>query len=84
MQSKLTICKLDLQKLYARTRRLDLAHIGKNQDYADYIHNLWSTMLTHRSLKTEAQKIEELLGKGDSIQLLHDVVMEHRFLSNGK
>lgn len=84
MQSTLTFCRLNLQKLYARTRRLNLANIGDEQDYADYIHSLWNTMLTHDELKIESLKLEEILGTGDAIQLLNDVVMDHRASSNGE
>lgn len=84
MQSTLTFCRLNLQKLYARTRRLNLANISDEQDYADYIHSLWNTMLTHDELKIESHKLEEILGTGDAIQLLNDVVMDHRASSNGE
>lgn len=84
MQSTLIFCRLNLQKLYARTRRLNLANIGDEQDYADYIHSLWNTMLRHNELKIEALKLEEILGTGDAIQLLNDVVMDHRASSNGE
>lgn len=84
MQSTLIFCKLNLQKIYARSRRLDLTHWNEEQDYADYIHNLWTTMLKHDALKKEAQKLEEILGTGDAVQLLSDMVMEYRQSSNGE
>lgn len=84
MQSTLIFCKLNLQKLYARSRRLDLAHWNENQEYADYINNLWTTMLKHKALKEEAVKLEEMLGTGDAVQVLSDIVIEHRQSSNGE
>lgn len=84
MQSTLIFCKLNLQKIYARSRRLELAHWNEEQDYADYINNLWTTMLKHDALKTDANKLEEMLGTGDVVQLLSDIVMEHRRSSNGQ
>ena len=83
MPSTLNFCRLNLHKLYARSRRLNLAHWSENQDYAEYIHKLWRTMRTHKSLKDEGSKIEEMLSNGDVIQLLSDIVMErHKQLSN--
>lgn len=84
MPSTLTFCKLNLQKLYARSRRLQLTHWNEDQDYADYINNLWVTMLKHDALKEEAIKLEEMLGTGDAVQILSDIVMEHRQSSNGQ
>ncbi len=78
MPSTVTFCKLNLQKLYARSRRLHLSHWNDDQDYAEFIHTLWSMMLTHSSFKDEALKIEEMLGSGDVIQLLSDIVMDHQ------
>lgn len=84
MQSTLTFCRLNLQKLYARTCRLNLAGIKEDQEYADYIHTLWETMLTHDDLKNEAQKLDDILDAGDAVQLLHDIVIDHRTSSNGE
>lgn len=84
MQTTLTFCRLNFQKLYARSRRLQLATIEEGQDYAEYIHNLWKTMLTHDALKDEAKKLEDILGDGDAVQLLNDVVMDHRAAINGE
>ncbi|TVZ53419.1 hypothetical protein [Dokdonia sp. Hel_I_53] len=78
MPSTLTFCKLNLQKLYARSRRLQLSHWNEQHDYADFIHNLWNMMLTHSSFKKDALKIEDMLGTGDVIQLLSDIVMDHQ------
>lgn len=84
MQSTLIFCKLNLQKLYARSRRLELTKWNEKSDYADYINNLWIIMLKHDALKDEAQKLEEMLGTGDAVQLLSDIVMSHRQSSNGE
>lgn len=84
MPSTIIFCKINLQKLYARSRSLHLAHWNENQDYAEYIHKLWKTMLTHKSLKEEGLKLEEMLDSGDVVQLLSDMVMEYQIqLSNG-
>ena len=85
MQSTLIFCKLNLQKIYARSRRLELTHWNeRDNDYADYINNLWTTMLTHDALKEDALKLEEMLGTGDAIQILSDIVMEHKQSKNSK
>ena len=84
MPSTLSFCKLNLQKLYARCRRLQITHWNDDQDYADYINNLWVLMLKHNALKEEAKKLEEMLGTGDAVQILSDIVMEHRQSSNGQ
>ena len=82
--STITFCKLNLHKLYARSRRLHLSNWNDYQDYADYIHNLWNTMSTHNAFKDDAIKLEEMLGTGDVIQLLSDIVMDHqKQLANG-
>lgn len=82
MQSTLVYCKLNLQKIYARSRRLQLTHCNEDQDYADYINNLWSTMLKHEALKNDALKLDEMLGTGDVVQLLSDIVIAQRQSSN--
>ncbi|WP_299212795.1 hypothetical protein [uncultured Dokdonia sp.] len=76
MQSTITFCKLNIRKLYAKGKRLGIPEWNKESDYADYIHNLWESISTHRELKEEAIRIEETLGKGDTIQLLSDTVTE--------
>ena len=82
MESTIRLCKLNLKKMYAQSRRLDLARWNENQDYADYIHNLWNTMLKHNALTENATKLEEVLGSGDAIQLLSDIVINHKRISN--
>lgn len=82
MASTIALCKLNFKKLYAQSRRLNLTEWDDNQDYADYIHNLWNKMLTNNILKDEAIKLEEILGTGDAIQILSDVVMTHSKISN--
>lgn len=82
MQSTLIFCKLNLQKIYARSRRLELTHWNEEHEYADYVNNLWTTMMKHDALKSDALKLEEILGTGDVVQLLSDIVMEHRQSSN--
>lgn len=84
MQSTLTFCRLNLQKLYARSHRLHLTTWTPGQEYAEYINNLWMTMHKHDALKDEARKLEEMLGTGDAIQVLSDIVIEHRQSSNGQ
>lgn len=77
MPSTITFCKLNIRKLYAKGKRLGIAEWNHEADYADYIHNLWDAISSHRELSEEAKRTEELLGKGDVIQLLSDTVMEH-------
>ena len=84
MSSTLRFYTLNLQKLYAKSRRLNLADWHNDQEYPEYIHSLWNTMLTHSAFKEEAKKIEQALGAGDAIQLLSDMVTEHRKSSNGE
>ncbi|GGG33337.1 hypothetical protein GCM10011344_37790 [Dokdonia pacifica] len=78
MPSTITFCKLTIRKLYARGKRLGIAGWNNEADYADYIHNLWEAISSHRELKSEAKRTEDLLGKGDVIQLLSDTVMEQQ------
>lgn len=82
MQSTITFCKLTIRKLYAKSRRLGIANWNDSLDYADFIHELWDAISRHRELKDEAAQTQEILGKGDVIQLLSDTVMEHRLLIN--
>ena len=76
MSSTITFCKLNIKKLYAKGKRLGITNWSNEADYADFIHNLWDAIASHRELKTEAKRIEDILGKGDVIQLLSDTVME--------
>ncbi len=78
MPSTITFYKLNLQKLYAKARRLNIAQWNDALDYADFIHALWNTMLTHDALKEDAQQLEAILDTGDAIELLSEVVMNHR------
>ncbi len=78
MHSTITFCKLNIRKLYAKGRRLGIPRWNNTSDYADYIHNLWETISSHSELKEEAKRTEDLLGKGDVIQLLSDTVMEQQ------
>lgn len=77
MQSTITFCKLNIRKLYAKGKRLGIPDWNRESDYADYIHNLWEAISTHRELKEEAIRMEEILGIGDTIQLLSDTVTEY-------
>ncbi len=84
MASTIALCKLNIKKMYVQSKKLNLTTWDDNQDYADYIHHLWSKMLTNNLIKDEAFKVEEILGTGDAIQLLSDIVMTHqRILNNG-
>lgn len=76
MHSTITFCKLTIRKLYTKGKRLGIPIWNNNSDYADYIHNLWDTISSHKELREEAKRIEELIGKGDVIQLLSDTVTE--------
>lgn len=78
MPSTILVCKLNLKKLYAKARRLEIAQWNDALDYADFIHALWQTMLTHEALKEDAQKLQSVLDRGDAIELLSEVVMNHR------
>ncbi len=83
MHSTITFCKLTIRKLYTKGRRLGIPGWNNESDYADYIHNLWDTISSHKELKEEARRTEEILGKGDVIQLLSDTVTEqHGVLIN--
>ena len=83
-QTTLILCKLNFQNLYIKSRRLQLATISDGQDYPDYIHNLWNTMLRHESLKTEANRLEKILGPGDAIELLSSTVIHYQKLIKGE
>jgi hypothetical protein len=39
-------------------------------------------MMKHDAIKKDALKLDEMLGTGDVVQLLSDIVMEHRKSSN--
>lgn len=80
MPTTITFSKLTLKKLYAKSRRLRIVQWNDALDYAEFIHALWNTMLNHEELKKDAIQLQEMLGKGDAIQLLSDTVMEHRRL----
>ena len=76
MPSTITLSKLNIRKLYAKARRLGITKWNDEIEYPDYIHNLWDVISTHPELSSEAMHIEDLLGKGDVIQLLSDTVIE--------
>lgn len=76
MHSTITFCKLTIRKLYTKGRRLGIPDWNNESDYADYIHNLWDTISSHKELREEAKRTEDILGKGDVIQLLSDTVTE--------
>jgi len=78
MPTTLTFCKLHFRKLYAKSRKLGIAEWNDSLDYADFIHGLWHSMRTHEELIQESRKIEEILNEGDAIELLSEIVMEHR------
>lgn len=78
MPSTISFCKLNLQKLYAKARRLELAQWNDALDYADFIHALWNTMCTHEALKDDTAMLMDVLDHGDAIELLNEVVMNHR------
>lgn len=78
MPSTITFCKLNLQKLYAKARKLNIAEWNDALDYPDFIHGLWHTMLTHKELKEETAQLDAILDRGDAIELLSEVVMNHR------
>lgn len=74
----INFCKINFQKLYARARELGIAEWNDSLDYADFVHGLWQLMRTHDELKLEAKKIDSLLEEGDAIELLSEIVMNHR------
>jgi len=76
MHTTITFCKLTIRKLYTKGRRLGIPDWNNESDYADYIHNLWETISSHKELKDEAKRTEDILCKGDVIQLLSDTVTE--------
>jgi hypothetical protein len=82
MPTTITFCKLNFRKLYAKSRKLGIAEWNDSLDYADFIHGLWHTMCTHEDLIRESSKIEEILNEGDAIELLSEIVMEHRRLQS--
>lgn len=85
MPTTITFCKLNFQKLYSKSRKLGIAEWNDALDYPDFIHGLWLAMRQHADLKGEAQKIQDILNDGDAIELLSEVVMQHRrqSLKNG-
>ncbi len=78
MPTTLSFCKLNFIKLYSKARKLGIAEWNDSLDYPDFIHGLWHTMRTHEALTPVAKKIEEILQDGDAIELLSEVVLEHR------
>lgn len=74
----LTFSKLSIQRLYAKYRQQGRADWNESADYADFINTLWNTILDGPTCKTEAIKIEETLGRGDTLQILSDIVLEDR------
>lgn len=85
MPTTLTFCRLNFQKLYAKSRKLGIAEWNDALDYPDFIHGLWLAMRQHPELQEEARKIQDLLNDGDAIELLSAVVIQHRqeALKNG-
>lgn len=82
MPTTINLCKLNFHKLYSKARKLGIAEWNDSLDYPDFIHGLWHIMLTHKELKPEAIKIEEVLEHGDAIELLSEIVMEHRRINS--
>lgn len=84
MPSTIAFSKLSLQKLYARCRQQGRAAWHDGLEYADFINALWNTMLNSPTCKEEATKIEETLGRGDTIQILSDIFLEDRNSSSAQ
>ncbi len=78
MPTTINLCKLQFHKLYTQARRLGIAEWNDSLDYADFIHGLWHIMRTHKALKKDAEKIVDLLENGDAIELLSEIVLNHR------
>ena len=83
MPSTLAMSKLAVKKLFSKIRREGVATWNDGLDYAEYIHALWNTLLQHKEYGVESQHIENMLGKGDAIQILSDIVLEDRRASQG-
>lgn len=68
--------RLNVTRLLNRAKKLGILEPIDDQDYADYIHDLWQTLLTNPVLKEDAQLIDDNIGTGDAIQLLSDALHE--------
>ncbi|MFT5752440.1 MAG: hypothetical protein ACI828_000706 [Flavobacteriales bacterium] len=84
MPTTVAFSKLSIQKLYARCRQQSRAAWNDGLEYADFINALWNSMLTSPSCKEEAVKVEETLGRGDTIQILSDIFLEDRNAQSAK
>ncbi len=78
MPSTLAYSQNAIKKIYAKCRQEGLAAWHDGLEYAEFINALWNTMLNSPVCGEEAAKIEETLGRGDTIQILSDIFIEDR------
>lgn len=78
MPTTVAFSKLSIQKLYAKCRQQGRAAWHDGLEYAEFINALWTMMLNSPTCKEEAMKIEETLGRGDTLQILSDIFLEDR------
>lgn len=78
MPSTVAYSKISIQKIYSKCRQEGLAAWHDGLEYADFINALWNTMLNSPVCGDEAAKIEETLGRGDTIQILSDIFLQDR------
>ena len=78
MDDQLRYAKLNMQWLVKKASRIGLIEENEYLNYADYIHSLWFTIRHNGVLSEKAKYLDKEIGRGDSVQLLSDAMLELR------
>ncbi|MEH6407586.1 MAG: hypothetical protein V7767_09910 [Leeuwenhoekiella sp.] len=79
MEKLIEYSKINILRLVQRANNLGLIDNHNENDYADYIHELWTSMLKNKELGEEAKRVDSIMGRGDSIQILSDTLEDASF-----
>ena len=80
MEKLLEYGKINILRLVQRGQYMGLIHSPEETEYPEFIHALWSSFLNNHELGEEAQRLDYILGRGDSIQLLSDALADSSLL----
>tara|TARA_R110002020_G_scaffold374098_3_gene585516 strand:- start:1826 stop:2083 length:258 start_codon:yes stop_codon:yes gene_type:complete len=78
MDDQFKYAKLNMQWLVKKASRIGLIEENEYLNYADYIHSLWFIIRHNGILGEKAKYLDKELGRGDSVQLLSDAMLELR------
>ena len=72
----LVMSQLKIGRMYENMRASGLTDKEFEQDYPDFINDLWDSVLKHEDHKGDSRRIQDILGRGDVIQILSDIYIE--------